>query len=188
MKPSLQCQKSAAKARSVLEIIRRNFRKLNVNGFLLIYKSYIRPHLEYCVQAWSPYHQKDIQCLESVQRAATKLVPSLKKLSYEDRLIRLGLTTLYQRRIRGDLIETYKILTGKINVLSDNFFRLHTGSNNTRGQSLKLSVQRSRLDLLKNFFSLPVVRIWNSLPQDVVNSTSVTMFKRRLDKHCMEWI
>jgi len=188
LKPSLQCQKSAAKARSVLGIVRRNFRKLNINGFLLIYKSYIRPHLEYRVQAWSPYHQKDIQCLESVQRAATKLVPSLKKLSYEDRLKNLRLTTLYQRRIRGDLIETYKILTRKINVPSDNFFRLHTGSHNTRGHSLKLSVQRSRLDLRKNFFSLRVVRIWNSLPQDVVNSTSVMMFKRGLDKHCMEWI
>ena len=80
------------------------------------------------------------------------------------------------------------VLTGKINVPSDNFFHLHTGSDNTRGHSLKLSVQRSRLDLRKNFFNLRVVRIWNSLPQDVVNSTSVTMFKRRLDKHCMEWI
>ena len=188
LKPSLQCQKAAAKARSVLGMVRRNFRKLNVNGFLLVYKSYIRPHLEYCVQAWSPYHQKDIQCLESVQRAATKLVPSLRKLSYEDRLNRLGLTTLYQRRIRGDLIETYKILTGKVNVASDNFFRLHTNSHNTRGHSLKLSVQRSRLDVRKNFFSLRVVRIWNGLPQDVVNSTSVTMFKKRLDKSRTDWI
>ena len=93
LKSSLQCQKAAATARSVLGMVRRNFRKLNANGFLLVYKSYIRPRLEYCVQAWSAYHQKDKQCLESVQRAATKLVPSLRKLSYEDRLNRLGLTT-----------------------------------------------------------------------------------------------
>jgi len=135
LKLSLQCQKAAAKARSVLGMVRRNFRKLNANGFLLVYKSYIRPHLEYCMQAWSPYHQKDIQCLESVQRAATKLAPSLRKLSYEDRLNRLGLTTLYQRRIRGDLIEIYKILTRKVNVASDNFFCLHTNSHNTRLRS-----------------------------------------------------
>jgi len=188
LKPSLQCQKSAAKARSVLALVRRNFRRLNVEGFLLIYKSYIRPHLEYCVQAWSPFLQKDIQCLESVQRAATKLVPSLKKLSYEERLKRLGITTLYQRRIRGDLIETYKILTGKVNVTSDNFFSLYTASYNTRGHSLKLSVQRPRLDLRKYFFSNRVVNVWNSLPQNVVDSTTVNMFKRRLDKYCMEWI
>jgi len=188
LKPSLQCQKAAAKARSVLGMVRRNFRKLNANGFFLVYKSYVRPHPEYCVQAWSPYHQKDIQCLESVQRAATKLVPSLRKLSYEDRLNRLGLTTLYQRRIRGDLIEIYKILTRKVNVASDNFFCLHTNSHNTRGHSLKLSVQRSRLDVRKNFFSLRVVRIWNTLPQDVVDSTSVTVFKRRLDKCRTDWI
>ena len=67
------------------------------------------------------------------------------------------MTTLYQRRIRGDLIETYKVLTGKVNVASDNFFSLHTGSYNTRGHSLKFLVQRPRFDLRKNFFQPPPV-------------------------------
>jgi len=56
----------------------------------------------------------------TVSGKGTKLVPSLRKLSYEVRLNRLGLTTLHQRRIRGDLIEAYNILTGKVNVASDN--------------------------------------------------------------------
>jgi len=116
---------------SVLAMVRRNFRRLNVNGFL---KDLILNRL-LGVQAWSLFLQKDIQCLERVQRAATKLVKSLKKLPFEERLNILGITTLYQRRISGDLIETCKILTGKVNVASDNFITPHTGSYNTRGHS-----------------------------------------------------
>ena len=50
-------------------MVRRNCRRLNKEDFLLIYKTYIRPHMEYCVQAWSPYLKKDIECLEKVQRS-----------------------------------------------------------------------------------------------------------------------
>jgi len=71
LKPSVQCTKAAAKAHSILGMVRRNFKRLDCEDFLLIYKTYIRPHLEYCIQSWSPYLQKDISCLESVQRAAT---------------------------------------------------------------------------------------------------------------------
>ena len=72
---SKQCIKSAAAARSVLGLVRRHFWRLDTDDFLVIYKMYVRPHLENCIQAWSPHLRKDIQCLESVQRAATKLVP-----------------------------------------------------------------------------------------------------------------
>jgi len=98
-----QCLLSAAKARKVTGMVRRNFRRLNCQDLLLIYKTYIRPHLEYCIQSWSPYLRKDIQCLEGVQRAITKRVPALRKLDYGQRLQKLGLTMLETRR-RGDLI------------------------------------------------------------------------------------
>ena len=113
LKPSTQCAKAAGKAISVLAkayMVRRNFKKLDEEDFILIYRTYIRPHMEYCVQAWSPHLVKDIQILESVQRTATKMVPTLRKLPYESRLQRLGLTTLERRRIRGDLIEPSKYL------------------------------------------------------------------------------
>jgi len=105
LKPTSQCVKAAAKARSVLGVARRHFKRLDPQDFLIIYKSYIRPH-QYCIQSWSPYLQKDIYCLESVQRAATRLVRGFKKVPYEDRLRILGLiTTLAVRRNWGDLIE-----------------------------------------------------------------------------------
>jgi len=86
LKPSIQYSKAAGKARSILAMVKRNFKRLDEEDFMLIYKTYIRPHMEYCFQAWSPHLAKYIQTLEKVQRSSTKIVSSLKKLSYEKRL------------------------------------------------------------------------------------------------------
>jgi len=141
LKPSTQCVTAAAVARSVMGMVRRNCRRLDKEDFLLIYKTYIRPHVEYCVQAWSPYLKKDIECLEKVQRSATKMVHGLRHLSYEQRLRHLELTTLKERRIRGDLIETFKIMTGKESVDRSQFFQLSTCEYQLRGHTMKLSKQ-----------------------------------------------
>ena len=86
-----------------------------------IYISMVRPLIEYCVQAWSPYQQKDIILLEIVQRRATKLVSKLRNKEYEDRLKDLKLTKLEDRRIRGDMILTYRLLNGKEDLDYRNF-------------------------------------------------------------------
>jgi len=78
LKPGLQCAKAASKAMSVLGMIRRRFEKIDRESFQLLYKSYVRLHMEYCVQAWSPYLVKDIECLEKVQRRETKMVRGLE--------------------------------------------------------------------------------------------------------------
>ena len=165
LKPTSQCVKAAAKARSVLGVVRRHFKRLDPQDFLIIYKSYIRPHLEYCIQAWSPYLQKDVDCLESVQLAATRLVRGFRKVPYEDRLPILGLTTLAVRRKRGDLIECYKILSGKENLDPCQFFQ-RSDTTHLRGHSCKLSVSRCHLQLRQNFFSQRVIKDWNKLPQE----------------------
>ena len=104
LKAASQCVKAAAKAHSVTGLVRRHFKRLDRDDFMLLYKSYIRPQVEYCIQSWSPYLLKDIECLERVQRRATKLVSGFKNLEYEERLRRLGLTTLEKRRARGILL------------------------------------------------------------------------------------
>ena len=95
-----------------LRVIKRTFKFINKDSFTILYKTYIRPHLEFCIQAWNPSLKKDIHTLEKVQRRATKLVPGIRHLEYPDRLEMLNLYSLEQRRERGDLIEVFKILKG----------------------------------------------------------------------------
>ena len=98
------------KAYSIIGIIKRNFIHMNSNTFVLLYKALVRPHVEYANSVWSPYRKSDMLAIEKIQKRATKLVISLKKLSYKDRLMQLNLHTLKYRRLRGDMIEVYKII------------------------------------------------------------------------------
>jgi len=106
LKVARQCQEAVLKANRILGIVHRQFRDPDRKSFLIIYKGFIRPHLEYAIQTWCPYQKGDIEHLEKVQRRATRLVKGYRKLSYEERLRKLGLTTLQTRRLRVDLIET----------------------------------------------------------------------------------
>jgi len=179
---STQCAEAAKKAMRVLGMVRRQFKNMDKECFILLYKTFIRPHLECSIQVWSPYMKRDIECLEKVQRRATKLVSRLKNCSYEVRLIKLGLTTLAERRQRGDLIETYKIITGKEKVRAEDFFSFNQSSYNLRGHCYKLATNRSRLEVRRNYFSQRVVGPWNRLPSHVVEAPSVNTFKNRLDR------
>jgi len=122
LKPSTQCVKAVNKAQSVLRMIKRNFPQIDRDDFNILYKTYVRPYLAYCVQAWSPAMVKDIKILEKVQQRATKWVKGLKNICYTD----ISRTTLEKRRKSGDLIEVYKIigLSGKEGVDSSKFFTL----------------------------------------------------------------
>ena len=101
MKVSEQCRIAASKGNQVLGMIRRNITYKENSLIVPLYKAIVRPHLEYCIQAWSPYLRKDIDMLEKIQRRATKLIPGLRDLRYEERLKECGLTTLETRRLRG---------------------------------------------------------------------------------------
>ncbi|MEJ1594469.1 hypothetical protein SMA75_25615, partial [Escherichia coli] len=133
--------------------------------------SLVRPHLEYAVQFWSPYFQKDEKKLESVQRRATKLIPGFRGLPYEERLKRLDMFSLKDRRIRGDLIQTFKIVKNIDNVNRDNFFEL-SSQLMTRNNGFKLKGQRFNTDLRKNYFNVRVIDYWNKLPASVVQANT----------------
>ena len=112
------------KANRMLGMIKIGFACLDIPVFLNLYRVLVRPLLEYCVQVWSPHHVGEKKLLEGVQRRATKLVPELRHLPYEERLRKLKLTTLEDRRIRGDMIETYKLLTRKEDIDPEIFFKM----------------------------------------------------------------
>lgn len=183
LKPSKQCIAAAAKGRSVLGMINRHFKRLSRDQFLSIYKTYVRPHLEYCIQAWSPWLRKDIDVLEKVQRRATRMVTGMKKLNYNQRLKRLNLTTLEERRHRGDLIQTYKLLNHKDNIDYQQFFQMEQSKYGLRGHESKLFVPGIRTNTRKNFFSYRVLSAWNRLSQETVDADTVNCFKTRIDKN-----
>ncbi len=175
-----QCTKAANKAMAALGMIKRAFGTIDRDMFKVLYGTYVRPHLEYGIQAWSPYYKKDMLELEKVQRRATKMVKGLGKLEYEERLAMLNLYKLGRRRSRGDMIETFKIIKGFENMNSDQFFVRSTTQ--LRGHNCKLFKKRANKKCRQNFFSQRVVDPWNRLPQSVVDSESVGVFKRRIDK------
>jgi len=93
----------------MLGIIKRNFRHLTIPRFVLLYKTMVSSHLDYCCSVWAPYKKCDIEALEKVQKRATKILPSLRHISYPDRLNVCKLITLHYRQVRGDMIEVYTI-------------------------------------------------------------------------------
>jgi len=101
-----QCIAVVKKASKILGMMKRNFADRSEETVMALYQSLVRPHLEYCTQVWRPYLIKDIKLLEGVQRRATKLVHGIADLKYDDRLKRLGVVRLVNRRLRSDLIET----------------------------------------------------------------------------------
>ena len=180
MKVSEQCGIAAAKANQILGLIRRNIVYKEKELIIPLYKTIVRPHLEYCIQAWRPYRKKDIDMLERVQRRATKMIPKLRNISYEMRLKECGLTTLETRRLRGDQIEVFKILNGYENIDRNIFFTVKEGRR-TRGHGVALAKKQCRLDIRKFSFSQRIVNEWNKLSADCVGARSVNMFKNKID-------
>jgi len=138
--------------------------------FIMLYKAHVRLHVEYANLVWSPYKKGDIgpiEAIEKVQKRATKLVIALKKLPYKERLLQLNLhrPTLKYRRLRGDMLEVYKIirdmydrsvaleLPRNVCSVSSNKYKLQ---NQYKFQKFSFAERRAR-----------VVNVWNSLPDRV---------------------
>ena len=170
------------KANQKIGLIRRSFMHLDKEIFLMLYKSLIRPQLEYANQVWAPRLQKHKTMLENVQRRATKLVPGLEDLSYEERLRELKLPTLAYRRLRGDLIEVFKIMSGKCDSVVCEGLIVKREGERSSGHPLKIFKERPKHDMRKNGFPHRVADIWNKRRMgSVVRAATVKEFERRLD-------
>jgi hypothetical protein len=133
LKFSKHVGKVANKANRIAGLIRRTFTHMDENMFLLLYKTLVRPHLEYANCVWNPFLQQDIDKLEKVQRRATKMIPAFKDLPYSSRLERLNLPTLAFRRHRGDMIQVFKILHGFNDMDRNKLFEMKDCEHDLRG-------------------------------------------------------
>ena len=189
LKWSEQSNHAALIANFMLGKLKRSFKNWNKFTFKTLYTAYVRPHLEYATSAWCPYRQKDIKTLEKVQRRATKLVPAVKHLKYTERLRLLDLTTLADRRIRGDAIQHFKIKNdfNKVewyhpNALT-NSLKTDGPARGIRGRDDRLVKQLTKNCAQRdNFFANRTVSVWNSLPINVTDANTVNKFKRNYDQ------
>ncbi|KAK3098476.1 hypothetical protein FSP39_019799 [Pinctada imbricata] len=170
------------KANIKLGLIKRTFTYLDKDIFLKLYKSLVRPHLEYGSNVWSVIYKKEAIALENVQRRATRMLHSISHLSYTERLKWLGLPTLQYRRLRADMVETFRIIHDIDNINDrENIFPF--SKTQTRGHEFKLAKNYCRTNVRKFSFSQRIVDRWNKLPTSVVTCKSVNSFKNQLNIH-----
>jgi len=160
LKTAANCKEAYTKANRTLparpHIISRTIKYRNSTLLINLYKSLVRPHLDYCSSAWSPHYNKDKSLLERVQHRFIRLFPHLRKLSYEERLNHLGLWTLEERRNRAALIEVFKVIKGLSATPWSSFFHIAADSS-TRGYSWKFVKKSYWSDTSLYFFSQGVV-------------------------------
>ena len=175
-----------SKASATAYQILHSFSSKNVWTLLKAYVTYVRPLLEYNTPVWSPYLQKNIHAIESVQKRYTKTICmrcNIPFTSYSDRLHKLNIQSLQYRRLEYDLILTYKICYGLIDINFDNFFKYCSSPYKLRRHRLTLqSIGKPKHKNVTNFFSHRVVSLWNSLPEYVVTAPSLPIFKNYLKK------
>jgi hypothetical protein len=150
----------------------------------------VRPHVEFAVQAWSPWHQADKEALEKVQKRAVAMVSGLRSREYEDRLKELGMTTLEERRHQADMLNMFKTTTGEQPDQAGWFRPLTAAARWTRHYADPLNVRpkHGRLEVRRNFFSVRAGDLWDQVPASIKRARTAASFKRAYAKHREEMI
>ena len=179
---SAQVHAVVHKANRILGVVYRTLGPSNVEAFSTLYKSLVRPVLEYAVPVWCPYLVKDILALEKVQRRASRLALGQRRgdMEYEDRLKILKWPTLEKRRHYISLVECYKTVFGLNGLNFSDFFELALDTRTRANHPFKLFVKSAKVNPYKYSFFVRIVKDWNNLPLHVVEAESFNIFKTRL--------
>ena len=192
LKPSRQCAVAAKSANFALSQIQRSFHFRRKKDLIPLYKTFVRPKLEFGVAAWSPWTEADKKEMEKVQERLMRMVCDASGDTYEEKLNDAGLTTLKERRERGDAIEVFKTLRGVNNIDESKWFRriskearpLRSNTAVTNGEEVRrdvIEIEHAHLEVRRNFFVVRAAKVWNELPDEVRNQRTVNGFKNAYD-------
>ena len=172
------------KARRTSSMLLRHISYKEKDIMVPLCKALVRPIIEYGNSVWCPYKDKDIKPIEKVQRNFTKHINGNRNLSYEERMKKLKIPSQAYRRLRGDLIESYKILHKKYDPKTTNsLLTISANTKNTRSNTIKLTKPSFNAQPYQMFFTNRVINHWNSLPEEIVTARSLNVFKNKIDKH-----
>ena len=147
---------------------------------MFLWKTHIRPIIDYCSIIWNTGYLEDLRLLEGVQRRWTKAIAGLDHLSYADRLARLNLFSVQGRLLRADLIQYWKIINNKSCIPPSSLFMLHPNPT-PRGHPLNILTPHTSTDTRQRSFSYRRIRIWNRLPSEAVCANNLRSFKKSLE-------
>ena len=171
------------KAKNMCYLIMRTFTYKSPSIMVPLYKSLIRPIIEYGNSVWAPYKCSVIDDIESIQRYFTKRIIGCSHLSYTERLKKLNLPSLSYRRLRGDMIEVFKIAHNFYDPqTTDKLLKFHSDPK-TRSNGYKIMKVTTNTTKFHHFFTNRITNTWNSLPTYVVSAETMNAFKNSLDKH-----
>ena len=166
--------------------IKKVFNSTNIWTLLKLYTTYVRPKLEYNTSVWSPYLKQNIDKIEKVQENFTKFALqrcNIPFVNYKDSLKKLNIKSLHHRRVKFDLILMYKIIHGLININFYEYFTFKDYSYNLRRHSLQIKSNfKFRTNKYNGCFFIRIEKYWNFLPNDVVVSPSLEVFRRKVSK------
>ena len=170
------------KANSISGMITRGITYKSKEVMIPLFKALIRPILEYMNYVWCPYLRKHIDLIENVQRKFTKRIVGFGHLEYEQRLLKLSLPSLEYRRLRGDLIEVYKIMCELYDPVTTDTLFTKSDITKTRGHKFKLEKPAlTNTQSFLKFFTNRVINAWNDLPSEAVNASTINAFKNSID-------
>ena len=135
---------------------------------------------------WSPWHQKDIDALEDIQKRVLRMTSGLSSTLYHEQLKELGMMSLFERRKRGDMIQVWKILHNHDDVDETIWFtRKRSDGVRTRLADcpFNLDLNTYNREIRQNFFSVRTVNEWNSLPDHIKEAKTLLAFKSLYDRH-----
>ena len=170
----------------VLSQVRRAITLRDSHTFTTIYKTFVRPLLEVAAPVWNPSKREDVAVLERVQRRAFRMITDLGPISYKEKIGILGVQTLEDRRRRGDAIEIFKTINGFNDVDPAKWFNFVRDRHDLNTRSFVdncIVPEKTCLNIRRNFFTNRAADVWNSLPKEVKNATTVNSFKNRYDDY-----